>query len=460
MIPTFFIVPASQAKKITPLIEAKRETYIVVNDAYVNIFNRPERYQILYGGAAAGKSDVKATDLLVKAMVKPFFRLLYCRKNSTEIRDSQFSLFKDIIKRQNWQKYFDYSESKNGNMEITCKLNGNRLIPHGLDDVHKLTSIHDITDVWLEEPLSKSKIGGHITQDDFLELDRRMRTTRATCHFHLTFNPIGTMNWIYNNFFDTKSEFYYQFRPEIKNPKAQPLTYSLKTTFRDNLFIDQEAEDIKFKRQGAYEYRIYAMGDWGLLKAKSPYIHEFSMDKHVHDIGFNSLKPFVLAFDFNLDIMACSVWQVSDPKVYCCYEFPPVTGLHDRCTTILSSRFAPFLDYCTITGDATGAHRDQKTPHMTHYSLIKQRLRLRGEQFKVPRSNMAHSDSRLLCNSVIRNADFAIDRQCINLQADFQMTENDGNDGILKKAHDPHYLDGFRALAQTRLQKYLDLVKR
>ena len=130
---------------------------------------RPERVQILYGGSGSGKSDWKATELLLKCLLNPFCRVLFMRKHSTQIRDSQFLLFKDIIKRYGLQPYFSVKESE---MDIHCTLNENVLLSAGLDDVDKLKSVADITDAWIEEPMDKK---GSILSTDFTELDRRLR---------------------------------------------------------------------------------------------------------------------------------------------------------------------------------------------------------------------------------------------------------------------------------------------
>lgn len=443
-IPSSFYIEKEQIRKFIALDPKK---FIVYNDAYKDIFNRKERYQILYGGSGAGKSDAKATDLLIKAILNPYFKCLYCRKFSTEIRDSQFALLKDIIQRQGWQEWFKIRES---DMEIICLLNGNRLTPHGLDDVHKLTSIHDITDVWLEEPLSKSKSAGHITEQDFTELDRRLRTTRATNHIHFTFNPIGTENWIYKCFFSKDAE------NGGKAEQYAPDTYALKTTYINNNFLDKVLELKKFSRQSAYDFRIYALGEWGLVKPENPFFYEFDIEKHVCDVQFNPSKPFFITFDLNIGIMACTVWQlnIEKQKMYCVLEFAPCLGIEERCNSILSSPIAQYLDYCTVTGDSTANARTAFLPNQTFYSVLKSSLNLRSTQIKVATSNWRHSDSRLLCNSILRNFDFAIDRKCVKTIADLQMTLADSQDGIDKKAHDPHYADGYRYLCQNFLSKY------
>ena len=125
---------------------------IRINDAYLPHMNRPERIQIWYGGSGSGKSDAKATELLLKCLLNPFCRVLFLRKYGTQIRDSQFLLFKDLIKRYNLGAFFTVKESE---MDIYCNLNGNVLLSAGLDDVDKLKSVADITDAWIEEPMDK-----------------------------------------------------------------------------------------------------------------------------------------------------------------------------------------------------------------------------------------------------------------------------------------------------------------
>jgi len=219
---------------------------IRINDAYLPHMNRPERIQIWYGGSGSGKSDAKATELLLKCLLNPFCRVLFLRKYGTQIRDSQFLLFKDLIKRYNLGAFFTVKESE---MDIYCNLNGNVLLSAGLDDVDKLKSVADITDAWIEEPMDKK---GSILSTDFTELDRRLRSLRASNHIHLTFNPISKESWIYDFFF--RSDLYGAFK--------------LKTTYLDNHFSPPEQvrqfEILKEKKPD--EYAVYALGEWGSLK--------------------------------------------------------------------------------------------------------------------------------------------------------------------------------------------------
>ena len=111
---------------------------VTVNDIYLRNFNRPERIQIWYGGSGGGKSDAKATELLLKCLFNPYCRVMFVRKTKESIRMSQFRLFKDLISRYGLHPVFKVNEQA---MTVTCTTNGNLLFAQGLDDLGKVTSV-------------------------------------------------------------------------------------------------------------------------------------------------------------------------------------------------------------------------------------------------------------------------------------------------------------------------------
>lgn len=219
---------------------------VVINDAYIPHLFRPERLQLWYGGSGSGKSDSKATELLLKCLLMPYCRVMYVRKVYDTIRMSQFQLFKDVIKRYGLEQYFKVRED---GMTITCTQNSNMLFARGLDDVDKITSIAEVTDIWIEEPIDRK---GSISSSDFTELNRRLRCPKAGNHIHFTFNPITRDGWIHDYFF--KSNEYEAF--------------TLKTTYLDNHFTpaDQVRQFEILKSKKPEEYQVYALGEWGKLK--------------------------------------------------------------------------------------------------------------------------------------------------------------------------------------------------
>lgn len=215
---------------------------IVVNDVWIPTLNRPERIQPRYGGSGSSKSDWTATQMLYKSMTQPYCRVVFCRKYREQIRDSQFLLFKGLIERYALQDFFQVKEA---DMDIIC-VNGNMLLSAGLDDVDKLKSIPDITDIWLEEPIDRK---GSVKREDFTELNRRLRCPLAENHIYLTFNPVSKESWIYKDLFEK----------DIYD------VYAVKTTYKDNNFLPpDEAKQFEILKQiSPEEYKIYGEGEWG-----------------------------------------------------------------------------------------------------------------------------------------------------------------------------------------------------
>lgn len=246
-----------RASKVKGLLDAQQEILlasfrasgkvpIIANDVYIDNRFRSESIQLIYGGSGSGKSDWKATELLIKAMTQPYCRVIFVRKVADSIRKSQFQLFKDVIKRYRLADFFKVREQ---DMTIICKHNDNMLFASGLYDVDRLTSVTDPTDIWMEEPIDRK---GSITRADFRELRRRLRTSKASNHIHMTFNPISKKSWIYEDFFQSDD-----YAPFI-----------LKTTYLDNNYTpDWKHDEFEIEKiKDPQGYKIYALGEWGDLK--------------------------------------------------------------------------------------------------------------------------------------------------------------------------------------------------
>jgi len=213
----------------------------VFNDVYVPYLNNRSRYEIFYGGAGSGKSVFVAQRMLVRAMKERGHKTLVVRKVAKTNRHSTFALITGIMHQWNIEQLFKVNKS---DMEITC-LNGNQIIFTGLDDVEKLKSIANITDIWVEE-------ASEISHDDFKQLDLRLRgKTPYPLQITLTFNPISALLWHKAYFFD--------------NPKDN--TVILKTTYLDNKFLDDEYKQVinNLQHEDTTYYNIYGLGEWGVL---------------------------------------------------------------------------------------------------------------------------------------------------------------------------------------------------
>jgi hypothetical protein len=121
-------------------------------------------------------------------------------------------------------------------------------------------------------------------------------------------------------------------------------------------------------------------------------------------------------------------------------------GSTPEITEILKARYIKWLGNIDVTGDATGRNRSALTVgNLNHYRIIKDILNLTDRNLKVPKQNVAHRDSRVLCNSVLQNAKFKITDNCHKTIMDCIYASVD-EDGELIKTQDQgrHFFDNAR----------------
>ena len=240
------------------------------NDIYIPYIDNADRFLVFYGGRGSGKSVFIAQRYLYRCLKQPYFRLLFCRKVARTVRFSQFQLFKDLIVRGRLTDLFTVRESS---MEIEC-INGNKMIAAGMDDLEKIKSIQELTDVWMEEATE-------FTKEDVIQLNMCLRTRKADNQMVFSFNPISKGNWIYESFFVKK-----EFQATI-----------LKSTYLDNKFrspaYDIEMERLRTMNEDIYIYS--ALGEWGGMMEGLIYTHYRMTDRipdgaeliYGIDFGFN-----------------------------------------------------------------------------------------------------------------------------------------------------------------------------
>jgi len=248
------------------------------NKVYTSYYKNQNRYLIFYGGAGSGKSVFVAQKILYRLLTEQQHRFLIVRKVAKTLRHSVFPLFVYFISTWKLQKLFKINKT---DMTITFLPQQNELLFFGLDDVEKLKSVFDITGIWIEE-------ASEITQNDFMQLDLRLRgETKSYKQIILSFNPVSAESWLKEYFFDNKKDN----------------TGILKTTYKDNKYIDEEYKEVlqSLLSKNKTFYKIYALGEWGVLKGliytNWEIINEFpkSFDDEFYggDFGFNNPSAFV-----------------------------------------------------------------------------------------------------------------------------------------------------------------------
>jgi phage terminase large subunit len=124
--------------------------------------------------------------------------------------------------------------------------NDSVLLFKGLDDSEKIKSITDITDIWTEEATE-------LTEDEFTQLDLRLRANAGGLQMFISFNPVSKVNWVYSKWFAPEAEY--------------TNTTILHTTYKHNRFLPKEyIQALEEKQKTNYTfYKIYALGEFCTL---------------------------------------------------------------------------------------------------------------------------------------------------------------------------------------------------
>jgi phage terminase large subunit len=275
-----------------------------MSNNYVYLENSPiyspaiewsKRYLFLYGGAGSGKSQCAARKILYRVINEYNHRFLIVRKEKCHVRESMYTLLKDIIYSYGISDIFIFKDSE---MKIINKEKNSEIIAAGLKNSEKIKSITGITGIWVEEAFE-------LEQKDFAQLNLRLRgETPSYKQIICTFNPMDAKHWL-KSFMDSGHEG----------------LLAMQTTFYDNVFIDREYMDelISQYRNNENFNRVYIKGDWGRAYTGGEFYHGFSYSSHVvpsasHGgvgISYNPDIPLHITFDFNVHpYVTCCVWQM------------------------------------------------------------------------------------------------------------------------------------------------------
>ena len=213
-----------------------------------------------------------------------------------------------------------------------------------------------------------------------------------------------------------------------------------------------QLDDINFRQEYLAEY---------VDANDRPFLYSWDHKKHViPSYTPNKHLPIICSLDFNKNPMTCLIGQQVD--IWTTYAFAEI-DMPDGSTPEVAERiqadYTQWLYNIDITGDATGRNRTALTRgNLNHYRVLKDVLSLTDDQIRVPTQNLALSDSRVLCNSVLKNAKFFITENCKKTIKDLEMAMVDDEGELIKNDTFPcHKLDSARYLIA---ECYKDFIKR
>ena len=292
------------------MIEVDVSDKELFNEVYIPYLKNIIRTQIFYGGSSAGKS-VFIAQRCVTDLLEGGRNYLVIRNTANTLRTSVFNEIKKVISSWNLEKLFKINKTE---MTITC-VTGYQILFRGLDDAQKLksivTEIGVITDIIVEEATETKR-------DDIKQLYKRLRgKSKSPKRLTLCFNPIMRSHWIFKEYFknwvEGKTE-YHDDRLSI-----------LKTTYKDNRFLEQDDIDELENEQDPYYRDVYTLGNWGILGDlifTNWKIEDLSKLKDTFGTYYNGLD-----FGFSNDEAAAGRQAIKGKKLYILQELIYAKGL-------------------------------------------------------------------------------------------------------------------------------------
>lgn len=422
---------------------------IKVNDSYIPLTKNSSRYLVLWGGSGSGKSVYASQKVLIRLTTEKKHRFLCIRKVANTLRSSVYQRFFDLILEWGLMPEFEINKTE---MRFTHKPTGNEILMVGLDDVEKLKSIEGVTGIWIEEATE-------LNEGDFDQVDLRLRGETVNYkQIILSFNPIDESHWLKRRFFD----------------EAPENCTTLRTTFKDNYFIDDEYRKVLEQKASISPnlYRIYYLGEWGKEDVERRYCQNFNREKHVSDLAvFNPNIHVIFSLDFNVEPFVClcsHIWN--DNKGMHFHTFKELViekngDVSSMCDLIENTFGLKVVSSALFTGDAMQRKREiTQRNNIDAWRMIDARFRL-GSRLRVPRANPSVIENRHLINAIQAfHPDHIVNHQCKGLIYDFQFVEATQEGDIIKKDRNKQnqrsdYLDAYRYLCNTFLFDFFERYK-
>lgn len=232
-------------------------------------------------------------------------------------------------------------------------------------------------------------------------------------------------------------------------------------TIQDNPTLANDKDYIaKFDNLDDLTRRRYIDGDWTAFAVKSPFLYAFELKKHtIKDYKPNIHLPLLISFDFNKEPMTALISQSENIRSLTIFdEIQLSNGSTPEVCEKIRAKYPDWLGRIIVTGDASGSSRSPLVRgSVNHYKLIKQGLTIKDSQFRVRAANISHSNSRMLCNSLLQNAEIRITENCKGTIKDCIYVQVDEDGDIVKTASQgAHLLDNFRYLCDAQFPDFID----
>jgi len=348
--------------------QLKYDNVVPIPEVFIPSILSTKPYRIRYGGRVSAKSWTTAAEYLLDCAAPTYSRQIFARMTQKAARESQFQLFKDLMKR--YPLFSDVLDVKETNMRITNKINGNYIQGGSFEQPETLMSVPEVTRVWIEEPIHRRYVLSEAALEDIVGTIQRGSDDIAS-QVDMTFNPINKSNFIYEKFFKEKV---YD-------------AHICKADYIHNPFCPEKAKARleRLKISNPAQYQVDALGNWGTVLTGFEYYGNFNRTTAAKKIPVQAV-PIHITFDFNvMPYMTAIVNQIFiDPisgkvqfhalKEYCLK--PPHSTIEATCAAILKDWEQHIRKHgCYVYGDPQAHRRTVSAEARTLIHSIEKNMR-------------------------------------------------------------------------------------
>ena len=335
---------------------------IAVNPVLNDFWTTPSRYKILWGGRASSKSYAAAIHLMMSSReVK--LNILCLRQLQNSIRQSVYTLIKDLVFTYGFQKEFQFTLS-----EIRHHKTGSVFKFMGISrNVDEIKSSEGVDICWIEEAHS-------LTKEQWEIIDPTIRKEHS--EIIIVFNPQNRNDFVFQNFVE---------KPQ-KNSIVQKINYDQNPFLSDTIIKVIEAA--KEDNYEDYEFLYLGKpheGDDRALFAFSEI--EAAMDGDfmgVDDTGVETLAVDVARYGRDKSVLSKRKgFKIYDLKEYQGYS---TTELSTKVDNEYRSRS---FDGVAVDTIGVGAGVYDKLESMGVRGLIEANVSMRAEEEKVYQNKRA-----------------------------------------------------------------------
>ncbi len=240
------------------------------------------------GGAGSSKSYSIAQLLIHKLKTEKNKRIGICRKTFPALRMTVIDQLMLPLLRD-WGIYRVDRHNKTAN---TYRYEDNLIQFFALDEPEKIKSAN-FNYIWMEE-------ANEFTYEDYKILQLRLRNPTKDGErnqMYLSLNPIDANNWIAVD-----------LDKEAKRDSSS--VEFIHSTYHDNEFLEKDAVKIieDLVHQDANFYKIYALGEWGLLQRRIytnykviPQLPEITEGQWAYGLDFGLVNPSAIVKVYRFD---------------------------------------------------------------------------------------------------------------------------------------------------------------